>query len=272
MIPENPVIGIVGGKGRMGRWFHNFFSNSGLRVLVSDLDTRLSSVEVAQQSDFVIFSLPMDVFPEVVKEIAPIVPEDRAIADLCSLKERQVECMLEYSSCEVIGTHPLFGPAEEAITGRRVALCPGRGRKWLEWWRDFLTHHGAIVTQVSPSEHDRIMAWVQALNHFILLSLGKALEDEGMDLHHVVALSTPSFERQMEIVGRLCKQDPALYSKIQMANPYTDRALSSFMEHGSKLMDIIHAKDKDQFISIFEEVQHFGKVLLQTKEEKEEKS
>ena len=268
MIPENPVVGIIGGKGRMGRWFHNFFSSSGLEVLISDIDTHLSSEEVAHQSDFLIFSLPMDVFPEVVEKIAPLVPEHKAITDLCSLKERQVACMLKHSKSQVIGTHPLFGPAEEEIKGRRVALCPGRGGEWLKWWSDLLTQHGAIVTNVLPSEHDRIMAWVQALNHFILLSLGKALEDEGMDLHHVVALSTPSFERQMEIVGRLCKQDPALYSKIQMANPYTDKALSSFMEHGSKLMDIIHTKNNDKFISIFEEVQHFGKVLLQTKEEK----
>ncbi len=268
MIPQRPVIGIIGGRGRMGRWFRNLLEKAGLEVIISDIDTPLSSKEVAHQSDFLIFSLPMDVFPEVVQETAPLVPEHKAVTDLCSLKERQVACMLENSKCQVIGTHPLFGPAEKDIKGRRVALCPGRGREWLKWWRDLLSRHGAIVTDVSPSEHDRIMAWVQALNHFILLSLGKALEDEGMDLQHVAALSTPSFERQMEIVGRLCKQDPGLYSKIQMANPYTDRALASFMEHGSKLMDIIHAKDKEEFITIFEEVQKFGKILLQTSKKK----
>ena len=269
MIPNNPTIGIIGGKGRMGKWFHNLFEKHSIKVIVSDIDTPISSREVAEQSDFIIFSLPMDVFPQVVQEIAPHVPPHKAITDLCSLKEKQVACMIENSTCQVIGTHPLFGPAEDDIKGRRVAMCPGRGQEWLNWWRNLLKTHGAIVTDVTPSEHDRIMAWVQALNHFILLSLGKALEDEGMDLHHVVALSTPSFEKQMEIVGRLCKQDPELYAKIQMANPYTDNALSSFMKHGYALMDIVHTKDKEEFVTLFKEVQHFGKVLLQTKKDEE---
>ncbi|HAO23366.1 MAG TPA: bifunctional chorismate mutase/prephenate dehydrogenase, partial [Desulfobacteraceae bacterium] len=32
-------IGIIGGKGAMGRWFERFFTQSGHKVLISDLQT-----------------------------------------------------------------------------------------------------------------------------------------------------------------------------------------------------------------------------------------
>ncbi len=31
-------IGLIGGRGQMGRWFQRFFASQGLEVLVADLD------------------------------------------------------------------------------------------------------------------------------------------------------------------------------------------------------------------------------------------
>ncbi len=242
----------------MGRWFEDFFKSSGFHVLIADMETELTPEDLAEKCQVVLLSLPMDVFPKVVEQIGPLVPEECLLADLCSLKKYQVECMLQHSHCEVIGTHPLFGPGEDSIRGRRVALCPGRGRRWMAWMEGILKANGAITHTVSPADHDRIMAWVQALNHFILLTLGQALEDEKMDLSQLIALATPSFERQMHIVSRLCQQDPELYATIQMANPYTDYALSAFIKHGENLHKIIKKRDRQAFIDLFKQVQEFG--------------
>ncbi len=256
---QGPLIGIVGGQGRMGQWFQRFFEDAGFKVLICDLDTELSAKDLARQCQVLVLSLPMKVFPEVVKEIGPLVPEDCLLTDLCSLKQVQVECMLRYSRCEVVGTHPLFGPGEDSISGRRVALCPGRGKRWFSWWEGLLKSHGAITHKVSPGDHDKIMAWVQALNHFILLTLGLALKEEEIDLKQLIALATPSFERQMRIVSRLCHQDPELYATIQMANPYTERALSTFTRHGEYLHNIVQEKDQKAFIRLFKQVQELGR-------------
>ncbi len=257
-----PTVGIIGGKGRMGKWFARFFAEAGLDVTVSDIGTDTTPADIARNCNVVILSLPMEVFPSVVEEIGPLVPEESFLTDFCSLKERQVECMLKHSSCSVVGTHPLFGPVEESIVGRRVAICPARGKRWLAWWESFLRHHGAKTTIFSAAEHDRSMAWVQALNHFILLCLGKALEEDGIDLNHVFELATPSFERQLHIVARLCFQDPELYATIQMGNPYTDTAISTFSKYAQSLKEILHNRDREAFVKMFKEVQELGPYLL----------
>ncbi|MDL1958288.1 MAG: prephenate dehydrogenase/arogenate dehydrogenase family protein [Deltaproteobacteria bacterium] len=263
-----PTVGIVGGLGRMGRWFTKFFNGAGFPVLISDLHAELSSEDLARKCQVLILSLPMEAFPEVAARLGPLLPENSFMTDLCSLKQAQVACMLEHSRCEVVGTHPLFGPAEDSIKGKRVALCPGRGNKWFSWWEGLLQQHGAVTSVVSPEEHDRTMAWVQALNHFILLCLGKALGEHGMDLQQILALAPPSFEQQMNIVARLYHQDPELYATIQMSNPYTTSILETFSQYGENLKKIIKERDRSAFIKLFEEVQDLGRTILLLKKDK----
>ena len=259
---SNPAIGIVGGRGRMGQWFQRFLEKAGFPVFISDIGTELSSSDLVAKCQVVILAVPMDVFPEVVKQVAPLIPEENFLTDLCSLKKRQVEVMLENSRCQVCGTHPLFGPGEDGIEGRRVALCPARGTEWFSWWQGFLNRSGALTAVFTPEEHDRTMAWVQALNHFILLCLGKSLEEDGIDFRHVLELATPSFERQLNIVARLCLQDPELYATIQLGNPYTNIAIDTFTRYSDSLRNIIKHGDRDGFIKMFKEVQELGPSLL----------
>ncbi len=258
-----PRIGIVGGHGRMGRWFARLLEEAGLPVSLADRDTPLCPEDLAASCDVVIVSVPMDVFPEIVASIGPIMPEHAFLTDLCSLKRTQVATMLAHSTCAVMGTHPLFGPGEESLAGRRIALCPGRGKRWLSWWDGFLAGRGAITHIVEADTHDRIMAWVQALNHYLLLSMGKAIQEEGLDLALLQALATPSFELQMRIVSRLAVQDPELYATIQMDNPHTDEVLARFSTEAERIRGCIRTRDRDLFIRIFKEVQDLGRRLFQ---------
>ncbi len=250
----------------MGRWFARLFEEAGLPVLLADRDTSLRPEDLAASCDVVIVSVPMDVFPEIVASIGPIMPEQAFLTDLCSLKRTQVATMLAHSSCAVVGSHPLFGPGEESLAGRRIALCPGRGKRWLSWWEGFLAGRGGITHIVEADTHDRIMAWVQALNHYLLLSMGKAIQEEGMDLALLQALATPSFELQMRIVSRLAVQDPELYATIQMDNPHTDEILALFSKEAERIRECIKTRDRDLFIRIFREVQDMGRRLFQESE------
>jgi prephenate dehydrogenase len=93
-----PTVGIVGGLGRMGRWFAGFCEGAGFPVLISDLHTELSSEDLARKCQVLILSLPMEVFPKEVAKLGPLVPESSFMTDLCSLKQSQVACMLEHAS------------------------------------------------------------------------------------------------------------------------------------------------------------------------------
>ena len=258
---EPLTVGIIGGLGRMGAWFARIFSRAGYRVLISDLGTPLTNREVARTARVVLVSVPLEVFPEVVKEIAPVLSRDSGLIDLCSLKARQVQAMLEHTVCEVVGAHPLFGPYEKDLAGQTVALCPARGEHWYRWFKTFLEEQGARTVTVSPEEHDRLMALVQVLNHFWLMVLGEVLSESGLDLEKVVALSTPSFRHQLEILARLALQDADLYAAIQFDNPLGDEVRELFWRSARRLSEMITRGERKAYVREFERVKALARKI-----------
>jgi len=127
-----PVIGIIGGKGRMGSHFASFFQDRGLQVLVSDVGTKLTNEELAIQTDITIVSVPMDKSEEVIKKIVQKVPGSSALMDLTSIKSAPVKQMLK-GNCEVLGMHPMFGESNH-IPGQAVVLCKTKkAGQWSKW-------------------------------------------------------------------------------------------------------------------------------------------
>jgi len=119
------TIGIVGGKGEMGRFFAHFFQNKGFRVEVSDLDTPLSNRELVELSDIVLFSVPLHLAEKIIEETVPYTRQNQLLMDVSSLKEKPVKAMLK-SEASVIGLHPMFGPQVSSIKGQTIIACPIR--------------------------------------------------------------------------------------------------------------------------------------------------
>ncbi|MGD8688217.1 MAG: prephenate dehydrogenase/arogenate dehydrogenase family protein, partial [Syntrophobacterales bacterium] len=131
-------VGIIGGLGKMGRWFQRFFSELGYQVSVADLDTETTAEDLARTCNLVLVAVPLQHTVEVVRAIGPLVQDDALLMDIASLKTEVVGTMLEVSTASVIGTHPLFGPGEPNVTGQTVVMCPGRGQWWQEWLQGIL--------------------------------------------------------------------------------------------------------------------------------------
>jgi len=263
---EQIKIGIIGGKGRMGNWFWKLFEAKGFHCLISDMGTELSNIDIAKSCNFIMVATPMEVFEDVIKEIAPHIKENAFLTDICSLKSTQVTCMLNHTNCSVAGTHPLFGPFESYMKRLRFALCPGRGEAWFGWWENFLRENGAFTIMLSPEMHDKYMAVIQALNHMILLSLGATICQDDLDPKILHALSTPSFEKQLETMLRLIPQDPKLYSRIQIDNPFTLETLKNFKQNFETLYSFVSANNDEEFIEQFKEVQEKSQKFLKTPE------
>ncbi len=262
MSPVSKVrLGIIGGAGRMGRWFKRIFEAEGYEVLVADKGTPLSNQDLAKACDVVFVSVPMSAFEEVVKEIGPLLTEKQGLIDFCSLKKEQNEIMLAHTTCEVVAAHPLFGPGEKDLTNQKVALWPSRGKKWFNWFEEFLKAQKAQTIVVPPDDHDRIMAIVQVINHLMLLALGKLMGSAGLELELIQKLATPSFVRQLDIVARFADQDPYLYGLIQFDNPLGEEMRHKYLDILEELTAIADKKDMENFVKVFKEVQNLSHKL-----------
>jgi prephenate dehydrogenase len=260
-------VAIIGGQGQMGRWFTRFFESQGLEVLVADLDTPQTSQEVARQADVVVISVPIPKVKEVVQAIAPHLRPEAALMDLTSVKQGPVSAMLDHFPGEVVGTHPLFGPGEDSIDGRTMVLCPGRGERWFTWLKTLLEDAGAQVKVTTAAEHDRLMAVVQGLAHFILIALEMAIRQLGVPLKDLEDFATPTFATLHNLARRLLSQDATLYACIQLQNPANRVALRALEEAVADIHYYIQRQNADGLVRLIESVKE-GLALEKQEEER----
>lgn len=68
---------------------------------------------------------------------------------------------------------------------------------------------------LSPTDHDRAMAWVEGVSEFVLLSLGAALVDSGVPLELLWEVRTPTFQLLAALVART--YDTVRYEQVASA-------------------------------------------------------
>ncbi len=245
---RSPLIGIIGGKGKMGNWFKMFFEKEGLEVIISDKDTSLSNFELAQKADIVIVSVPIKESVQIIKEVRSYIKKDALLTDFTSLKLKQTEA-LKKSKGGALGMHPLFGPLVSDLSNQVIVFCRVKDNYWVKFLQNFFIKKGAKIIEISPREHDRQMAMIQALIHFTNISIARTLYTQ--KINSKSPLLTPVFRLQSLIIGRILSQNPRLYAELEIENPYFKRILTEF-EKQSRLLSIdIKKKNSKGFIRKF---------------------
>lgn len=244
-------IGIIGGKGKMGQYFILFFKKYGYEVLISDLGTKLTNVELAEKCDVVIVSVPIEKTIEVIQEVAPFVKQDCLLMDLTSLKVEPVKAMLK-SKAEVIGCHPMFAPTV-SLQNQIIILCKARSEKWYHWLKNLLEKAGAIVKELSAQEHDELMTVIQSLTHFTDITLAHSLKESGLPVQKFLEYQSPAYRLKLDMMGRILNQDAGLYGNMQIQNPHTNQVLKTYLKSVKDLMKIVKKKDLKKFVQYFQE-------------------
>ncbi len=262
------LIGIVGGKGEMGQFFARFFRNRGFQVEISDIDTSLDNAQLAKIADVLLFSVPLHKTVRIIEEIVPHTRKDQLLMDVSSLKVEPTRAMLK-SKASVIGLHPMFGPQVSSMKGQTIIACPvrvGDGER-TKIYRLF-KESGVRIKETTPEKHDRMMSIIQVLIHFSTIAMGRTLRELGVDIDDSLEFTSPIYRLEMNFIGRLFAQDPALYGAIGMLNPYGSEVIKSLHESFLFYMDTILKKDLGKFVEDFEKTaQFFGTHSPQAMEE-----
>ncbi|MBD3330710.1 prephenate dehydratase [Candidatus Peregrinibacteria bacterium] len=246
-----PIIGIIGGKGKMGRLMASFFHDKGIKVRISDKNTKLTNKKLAETSDITIISVPLDKTRDVINKVLFHIKPHCAIMDLSSLKEMPIKEMLK-GKCEVMGMHPMFGESNP-VPGQRIIICETpRSGKWSKWMQKFLKENGVKLSKMSPSEHDKTMSIVQALIHFSDIAFMDCLRELDLPLKKILKYTSLASELKIELAGRLLNQDSNLYGNMQILNRNNPKVLRSYLKSIEKLFNIVQKKDLNAFIKYFD--------------------
>lgn len=256
-----PLIGIIGGKGQMGKHFADFFRDRNIKVLISDLGTTISNEKLASQADITIVSVPIMVTEKIISQVLPYLKNGSAIMDLTSVKAEPVKAMLKGKN-EVLGLHPMFG-STNPIPGQTVILCrTKKSGKWSEWLETFLKENQVKIEHMSAKDHDKTMNIAQGLVHFAEIVFGDALRRSKMPLEKLLKFTGKASELKILLAARIFAQDSALYGNIQIQNPVSLASLKNFRKSTDELYKIVAKKDLKGFQKYFEKDRKFFKTHL----------
>jgi prephenate dehydrogenase len=263
VINTQKPVAILGGAGKMGRWLAKALLAEGQPVILLDKDEgRLlkaqydlhavasTDLAVAVTAGAIVLAVPIGAFEAAVKEIAPLTHPGQIVIDISSVKAMPVLVMHKYlPRCRVLGTHPVFGPGASGLKGHNIVLTPTSPDEeaLANQLKPLLEARGGTVTMMTPQAHDRAMAAVLGLSHYLAIVAGDTLLGlEG--LKDMAAVSGTTFRALLTMVVSVLAEDPALYASIQMSLPDLPDLEEAFVENAQEWADLTISKDRVGFM------------------------
>jgi len=248
---DDPTIGIIGGSGRMGGWLGSVLKAQAVHFVNIGRDQAQDLPVLVRTCQVIVISVPIADTLEVIRQVAPHVPEDGLLMDLTSVKEAPLAEMMKWSQAQVVGVHPLFGPEGPAEEGGSVVLCPGRGEEGMDWVKALFERAGMGVLVLEADTHDRLMGMIQGMQHFVTLSQALALSRSDLDMETVKVCATTTFRAVLDRIFAMTSQSPYLFESLIMDNGYAAPFMEAYLKSAETLYSIVREKDRKNFEKLF---------------------
>ncbi len=256
-------VAIIGGSGKMGRWFAHFLLKEGKEVIITGRNERklleakrqlgvgvATNVEAVKSADAILLSVPIDNFEEVVEQVSPYMRPEQVIIDITSIKVFPVETMHKHIKAGLtLGTHPVFGPGAKSIANQNFVLTPTneRERTLAQKVSGYLETRGAKITLMTPREHDEMMAVILGLAHFISIVTADTLLSFNK-LKQMEAISGVTYKVLLTLGESVISEDPGLYASLQMSLPNMMEIEKLFQRRAKTWADLVENRDKQEFV------------------------
>lgn len=251
---------VVGGAGRMGRWLVRFLDSQGFDVMIADAavaiegDREFSDWRSAPRDvDLIVIAAPIDASRKILEDLIPRRPAG-LVFDVASIKAPLVDSLRRAAQAgmKVCSVHPMFGPDTRLLAGHHVLLADCGNAEAVLQARGLFDETMASLVEVSLDAHDRLMAWVLGLSHALNVAFAAALADSDMDAAQLAAISSTTFQRQLDIATDVTAENPELYFEIQQLNPYESGVLAALGRAFSSLEASVVQGDSSTFVSLMQ--------------------
>jgi prephenate dehydrogenase len=230
-------IGLIG-FGNFGALIYSFLRKY-FKIHVYDINQKNKNIDFSNLEDciskeIIIIALPVQYLKDFLIKIKNKINKNALVIDVSSVKVKPIKIIKELlpTSCNILGTHPLFGAEsiKNKINELKIVLTPVRLDN-LENIINFLTKKLKLKVIIkTPLEHDKEMAFVQGLAHFI----GKTLNEIGLNDSELKTLSYEYLYKMMQII----KNDSEdVFYTIENENAFVKEYRDKFIEKLKEIND-----------------------------------
>ena len=229
------------------------------------VDTASTIIDDAvTQADLVILATPVGTIAGITQALQPYLQADCIIIDVGSTKQTTIQAIAKHLPehyPHFVATHPIAGSDRHGamaaqfrlFENKKLILCPHEQqnadsyqRVWRLWQAT-----GAVVSELSPSEHDAILAMVSHLPHLIAYSYMHAIanQDLGAQALHYAGSGFRDFTR-------IAASHPAIWTDVSFANQDSLlQLIEAQQQELQRLKDLILAGDAQALYAYYDQAQ-----------------
>lgn len=243
----------VYGYGRFGKLWADIlaqsfqvkvFSKRGLQRKDVSPAIEISDSRGIFDCDALFFCVAISAFEEVLQSCAPLCRKETLFFDTCSVKVLPARWMQTHlpRGCEIIATHPMFGPDSYLKTDRSLpmVMCniSARGETF-DYWADYFSCQSMRVESMGVEEHDQLTAYSQGITHYV----GRLFADLQL---HPTRIDTLGYETLLDVMEQTCNDSWQLFLDLQSYNPYSKKMRASLQESIERINEALERNGKNK--------------------------
>lgn len=212
-----------------------------------------------KQADIIVLAIPVGDLAVVAREIVPSIPPWAVVTDVGSTKVEVVAQLEGVFSSRFVGGHPMTGSevsgirgAEQYLFENAIYVLTPTGRTdptALQKIQEMVADTGALSCFLSPVEHDRIVAMVSHLPHFLAMTIMNFAADFSEQYPQALALAAGGF-RDMT---RIAASSQVMWRDIFTTNRQHVIELSrGFRELLLQVEELLEREDYGQLVSFMQ--------------------
>lgn len=248
---------VIGGGGKMGSWFVDFFDSQGFTTFRADVslepdgrtfkDWTLAGVDY----DVIVVATPLAISGKILTQLAALRPAG-LVFDIGSLKtplKRGLKDLSE-AGCLVTSLHPMFGPDTKLLSGRHLIVVNVGPEEATAAARELFASTMVEQLEMSLDDHDRLIAYVLGLSHALNIAFFTALAESGEAAPKLAKLSSTTFDAQLLVSAAVAQDNPHLYFEIQSLNQFGLGPLDALCESAARIRSLVAEGDEDGFVKL----------------------
>ncbi len=250
---------VIGGAGKMGRWFADFFTSQGYSTVVADptVENGPSAfsawTDAGVDFDVIVVAAPLAVSGRILAQLAVLKPKG-LVFDIGSLKSPLMDGLKELRSagCRVTSLHPMYGPDTRLLSGRHLIFCDVGDPEATAAAKDLFSATMVDQLDMGLEDHDRLIAYVLGLSHALNIAFFTALAESGEAAPKLAQLSSTTFDSQLLVSAAVAQDNPHLYFEIQNLNKFGLGPLDALCEAAGRIRETVAGGDEEAFVELMQ--------------------
>jgi chorismate mutase/prephenate dehydrogenase len=254
---DGRTVLVIGGDGKMGGWFVDFFRSQGFQTTIADATVEDGQgryrnwTDAGVDYDVIVVATPLAVSGRILAQLAVLKPPG-LVFDIGSLKTPLIDGLreLERAGCKVASVHPMYGPGTRLLSGRHLIVCDAGCPEATAAVKELFSPTMVEQLDMGLDDHDRLIAYVLGLSHALNIAFFTALAESGEAAPKLAKMSSTTFDAQLLVTDEVAHDNPHLYFEIQHLNKFGLSPLDALADAARRIRELVANGDEQGFVEL----------------------